>query len=149
MTITLGENLKVEPKSNINIKSQNEILVGRNEEIKKIKAVANSHNIICITGIGGIGKTTLIRKILKEYGNRPVISFPIFPEITTDWVINQFNKALGFKYGNTHDLIYGLEKIGTIYVHIDDYELISNSKFSVTSPGNNIRLIHNFLTILT
>jgi tetratricopeptide (TPR) repeat protein len=74
-----------------------------------------------------------------------VISFPIFPEITTGWMIDQFNKALGAKFRDLEEILSKLRQLGSVFIHVDDYELISNSRFSSSSPSKDIRAIHNFL----
>lgn len=41
--------------------SQNELFVGRDDEIKEIAEVLKHHKTVYVCGIGGIGKTTLVR----------------------------------------------------------------------------------------
>lgn len=65
----------------INQIPSNEFFIGRSEEILKIKKLIKDNGKVCIHGMGGIGKTALIKKICielyeqKEYQN--VIYIPV------------------------------------------------------------------------
>ena len=45
------------------------------KEIKDIAALLDSNEIIFVTGIGGIGKTTLVTRFAKEYADKYFVSF--------------------------------------------------------------------------
>ena len=119
------------------------VFVGREQELAKLKNELYEKTVVAVTGIAGIGKTTLVAYFVNNYVNEPVF-WHQFTESDTfeylSWKMAKFLNSLGYhglleylrangrSYSIIKDLVLeGFSKIKTLIV-LDDYQKVTDTK---------------------
>ena len=119
------------------------VFVGREQEIELLKKELKEKTAVVVTGIAGIGKTTLVAFFVSKYVKKPVF-WHQFSEYDTfeylSWKMARFLGSLGYyellehlrsgdkTYSIIRDLILeGASKIKALMV-FDDYQKVSDNK---------------------
>ncbi|WAC01518.1 metallophosphoesterase [Lacinutrix neustonica] len=102
-----------------NIGKPSKLFTGRKDKLKEVKDSLETNEIICVNGIGGIGKTQLILKFLENY-DKSRITWQEFSENTR---FDTFIVASGFEFiiqsGQTET-----EKFSALLDKLNEYKRI-------------------------
>lgn len=136
---------KKEPAHGNLFPKQNEFFVGRNREISKLRSLLGSHNSAIVTGLGGVGKGTLIYRFINSLKFEHIISIYMTSKTGIKHIIDIFNREFGTEYDSLDELHRYLNTQKSVLVFVDNYEIISNHIFSNRpSISQDVIHLHNF-----
>jgi transcriptional regulator with XRE-family HTH domain len=99
---------KVDDKNNISVPrsfSQHNFF-GRSKQITQISEAINSHRLILVTGVAGIGKTAIVRKVLKTLPELLIQKFekPLFCRLNNAYTITDLASYISYKSNDKTDI---------------------------------------------
>lgn len=142
----------------IDIKNLNEF-VGRNTDIenlvKKISSLKNENKILTIKGSGGIGKTTLVSKVVTEFASRGKFKDGI-KFVQCEFIKNyeDFEHKISMAFDMTNALNFKSQLKEQIYQEDEDRLIILDNVETILHLENTedikefIKFISNFATIV-
>ncbi|MGI0042418.1 MAG: NB-ARC domain-containing protein, partial [Nitrososphaeraceae archaeon] len=87
------------------------VYIGYEKEMKELAYSLKTNNIVSVVGPGGIGKSSLIAKVLNESNFKNVISISISPESTLEGIISLIGQQINYPCSSTSQLTNFLEQL--------------------------------------
>lgn len=131
----------------LTIPKRNEVFMGRQTESIQLKSLLESHNAVMVTGMGGIGKSTLVYHSLKSIEFLHFLYIPLTPKVTVNFLLDKFSKEFGKNFDTLDDLLRYLESREKVIIFVDNYEIISNYLVSDKQfIPSEIKNLHQFFS---
>ncbi|MDR0966079.1 MAG: metallophosphoesterase, partial [Myxococcales bacterium] len=107
LTDSIREKLPSVPTVRIYKDNNGHTIFGRNEKIEEIESCLTNHApmLVQVSGVGGVGKTTICNAVVKRIGAGTCVSVNVREHKTTYSIQKQILKELGFKFDESNDTI--------------------------------------------